>query len=67
MLSGRWVYRRFYVADGNFKADHIRQRSVDEIWLLDGAGMMPNGQNYREFLKTATERRTVRCSLHLHT
>jgi len=30
------------VADGNFKADHVRQKgSDDEFWLWDGAGMMP--------------------------
>jgi len=48
------------VADGNFKADHVRQKgSDDEFWLWDGAGMMPNKNEYEEFIKTATERQTV--------
>ena len=33
----RWVYRRVITANGNFKTDHVRQRSLaDDLWLLDG-------------------------------
>jgi hypothetical protein len=56
----RWVYRRMYVADGNFKADHVRQaRSEDELWLWDGAGMMPNRREYMDFIVSAVEQSTV--------
>ena len=55
-----FVYRRIFVADGNFKADHVRQKDRDgDIWLLDGAGMMPNRKEYSTFLKSAKERSTV--------
>ena len=56
----RWAYRRFFVADGNFKADHVRQKHSDaEYWLWDGSGMMANRQKYAEFLRDAIERKTV--------
>ena len=54
-----WVYRRFYVADGNFKADHVRQKNTVETWLSEGGGMMANRDAYQSFLRTATERLTV--------
>ena len=58
--SVRWAYRRVYVADGNFKADHVRRMANhDELWLWDGAGMMPNNSKYADFLRTAVERNTA--------
>ena len=64
MLLVRWVYRMIFVADGNFKADHVWLRtSADEYWLLDGSGMMANRAEYLEFIKTAVERKTVQLSL----
>lgn len=56
MLS--WAFRRFLTADGNMKADHIRQPE-DDIWLSEGGGMMPRRDVYEDFLKTAIERRTA--------
>jgi hypothetical protein len=48
------------VADGNFKADHIRQKNNEtDIWLSEGGGMMPRRDDYESFLKTAIERRTA--------
>jgi hypothetical protein len=48
------------VADGNFKADHVRQpRSQDDVWFSEGAGMMPTRQDYEEFLKCVEDIRTV--------
>jgi len=48
------------VADGNFKADHVRQaNAAGDVWLLEGCGMIPNRRNYLGFLKTAIERLTV--------
>lgn len=48
------------VADGNFKADHVKQKKKDnDVWLFDGGGMVPNQQDYSTFLKTALEMPTV--------
>jgi len=47
------------VADGNFKADHVRQKSDDDKYLSEGGGMMPTREEYREFLRTAIEKSTV--------
>lgn len=58
----RWVYRRFFVADGNFKADHVRQKnSSQDVWLSEGSGMFSKREEYKSFLKVAVERSTVRC------
>ncbi|PPR08061.1 hypothetical protein CVT24_010959 [Panaeolus cyanescens] len=51
------IYRRSFVADGNFKADHIKQKTKD-VPLYDGAGMMPNSEHYQQFLENAEERLT---------
>lgn len=49
------------VADGNFKADHVRQQNAGgDVWLSEGSGMIPNRTEYLAFLKTAIERPTVR-------
>lgn len=51
-----------FVADGNFKADHVRQKGAeDDIWLSEGAGMIPKREEYHTFLKSAIERQTVSC------
>ena len=56
----RWVYRRIFVADGNFKADHVQQKSpADDALLSEGSGMMPKTQEYLTFLASAIERLTV--------
>jgi hypothetical protein len=60
-LFYRWVYRRFFVADGNFKADHVRQKYTSDIWLSEGAGMIARRSEYEEFLRVALERLTVSC------
>lgn len=56
----RFVYRRVFVADGNFKADHVRQtHPSNDVWLSEGSGMFPKCQEYFAFLKTAMEKHTV--------
>ena len=56
----RWVYQRFFVADGNFKADHVRQRNpASDVWLSEGRGMMAGNVEYQEFLTSAVDRLTV--------
>ena len=60
----RWVYKRIFVADGNFKADHVRQKNeVDDVWLSEGSGMFPRRKEYLSFLAQAIERLTVSDSL----
>lgn len=63
----RWVYRRIITADGNFKADHVRQNSpAEDVWLSDGLGMMTRRSEYNSFLETAWDRATVSTNeLHL--
>jgi hypothetical protein len=62
--SAKWVYKRIFVADGNFKADHVRQKNeVDDVWLSEGSGMIPQRQEYLTFLATAIERLTVSIQL----
>jgi CxC2 like cysteine cluster associated with KDZ transposases len=56
----RFVFKLVLVADGNFKADHVRQKSDGDIWLMDGAGMAPNHKEYITFVASAIERFTVR-------
>jgi hypothetical protein len=57
----QWVYTRFVVLDGNFKADHVRQIAddYDDIWLSNGGGMFAKQDDYHEFLRTARQRRSV--------
>jgi CxC2 like cysteine cluster associated with KDZ transposases len=56
----RWVYQRSFVADGNFKADHVRQKNAEsDVWLSEGGGMMSKRTEYEDFLRTAIERVTV--------
>lgn len=60
MNTSRWVYKRIFVADGNFKADHVRQKNpAGDVWLSEGSGMIPQRQEYMTFLASAIERLTV--------
>ncbi|KAF8952217.1 hypothetical protein BDZ97DRAFT_2066652 [Flammula alnicola] len=55
----RAVYQRVFVADGNFKADHVRQaKPSKDVWLSEGGGMAPTREEYFAFLKIAIERLT---------
>ncbi|KAF4618040.1 hypothetical protein D9613_012877 [Agrocybe pediades] len=55
----RWAYRRTFVADGNFKADHVKPpKPSADIWLSEGSGMDPVRSSYWSFLKTAFEKLT---------
>jgi hypothetical protein len=60
-INIRWVYKRIFVADGNFKADHVRQKtSAGDVWLSEGGGTIPKRDEYLLFLDSALERLTVR-------
>jgi hypothetical protein len=62
----RWVYRRIITADGNFKADHVRQNApADDVWLSDGLGMTTSRSEYNSFLETAWDRATVSLKSHI--
>lgn len=53
-----------FMADGNFKADHVRQKNDEtDIWLSDGGGMDPKCKEYDAFLKATFKRFTVCKSL----
>jgi len=56
----RWVYRRVVTVNGNFMADHVRQPlAADDLWLSDGLGMTTRNSEYKAFLQSAQERKTV--------
>jgi CxC2 like cysteine cluster associated with KDZ transposases len=55
----RSVYGVALLADGNFKADHVKQKSNNDVWLWDGGGMAPNRDQYYTYLANAIEKYTV--------
>jgi hypothetical protein len=51
---------RSVVVDGNFKADHVRQkRPDDDIWLTAGEGIFTERTRYFEHLAIAEETKEV--------
>ncbi|KAF9032371.1 hypothetical protein BJ165DRAFT_1535064 [Panaeolus papilionaceus] len=53
------VYGRSFVADGNFKADHIAAATrADETPLYDGGGMTPHSKTYKEHIQKTTKKQT---------
>jgi hypothetical protein len=54
----RSCYIRSYAADGNFKANHLKQKT-DDIWLTDGEAFMTNNARYDRHLAEAIETREV--------
>ena len=51
---------RSFVADGNFTADHIKQkRPQDDVWLSDGEGMMTAREPYATHIRLAKETKEV--------
>ena len=47
---------RSFVADGNFSADHVKQKNAnDDVWLLDGEGMVTGQRRYAQHLQVALE------------
>lgn len=54
------MYQRSFVADGNFKADHVHQKAAaTDIWLSEGGGMTAKRSEYKSFLDEAIEHKTV--------
>jgi Kyakuja-Dileera-Zisupton transposase len=51
---------RSFVADGNFKANHLKQKNDNsDVWLTSGEGFMTNTARYEIHLQTAKETKTV--------
>lgn len=51
---------RSFTTDGNFTADHIKQkRDEDDVWLADGEGIMTAREPYGTHLKTAKPTKEV--------
>lgn len=51
---------RSFVADGNFKADHLKQKNdKSDVWLSNGEGFMTNTDRYEAHLALATETKQV--------
>ena len=64
-MAFRFVFEHVFVANGNFKADHVQQKNSNtDIWLWDAVGMAPNQAEYERFLQAAIEQLTV-STLHL--
>ncbi|EDQ98237.1 uncharacterized protein LACBIDRAFT_336148 [Laccaria bicolor S238N-H82] len=61
------VFTRFLCVDGNFSADHLKQRNaMDDVWLTSGEGMMTEKEAYKKYLAQPTVTRQVKstCSNH---
>jgi hypothetical protein len=52
---------RSFVADGNFKADHLKQKTDEsDVWLTGGEGFMTNDTRYQNHLNVAKESKQVK-------
>lgn len=51
---------RSFVADGNFKAIHLKQKDDEsDVWLTSGEGFMTNEPRYQRHLGIALESKSV--------
>lgn len=51
---------RSFVADGNFKALHLKQKDDhSDVWLTSGEGFMTNESRYQRHLEIAQETKSV--------
>jgi hypothetical protein len=51
---------RSFVADGNFKAQHLKQKGdATDVWLTHGEGMMTETTRYEMHLEKAKETKLV--------
>lgn len=51
---------RSSVADGNFKANHLKQKNDGEdVWLINGEGFMTNTTRYEKHIQIAKESKSV--------
>ena len=58
-LTKRYIsvfFMRSFVADGNFKANHLKQKSDStDIWLTNGEGFMTENDRYNAHLNAAID------------
>ena len=55
-----WLIHRTITANGNFHADHIRMRRLDQdVALMNGNAYMAETEKYMEYLSVAKERPVV--------
>ena len=55
----RELYTRVFVADGNFKADHLTPKSEeDDVLLTEGEAFMTADGPYKDHLNDATSKAT---------
>ncbi|KAF9045096.1 hypothetical protein BJ165DRAFT_1346802 [Panaeolus papilionaceus] len=58
--ADNYIYARSFVADGNFKAKHLAHASGGmDAALYDGAGVMPNYEEYHAHISSVVEQKTV--------
>lgn len=56
----RYLFMRSFVADGNFKAVHLKQKDDrSDVWLTSGEGFMTNKTRYEMHLDIAKETKSV--------
>jgi len=56
----RLLYRPSFVADGNFKLEHLAMRRLeDDVFLRDGQGHIVGRERYRTHLNAMVERLQV--------
>lgn len=52
---------RSFVADGNFKANHLKQKNdASDVWLTNGEAFMTNEGRYQSHLAQAVDSAAVR-------
>ena len=57
----RYISQWVFVADRNFKANHVwAKMPSNDIWLSEGGGMIPRHDQYKSFLEQAMEKCIVR-------
>jgi hypothetical protein len=55
---------RSFVADGNFKANHLKQKNdATDVWLTHGEAFMTEVNRYHKHLSIAKESKQVRISI----
>ena len=59
-MVSSYLYMQSFVADGNFKADHLKQNNnISDVWLTNGEAFMTNVNRYEIHLQTAIDHKLV--------
>src|SRR5258705_13935429 len=59
-IFSSYLYMRSFVADGNFKVDHLKQKNnLSDVWFINGEAFMTNVDRYEVHLQTAIEHKLV--------